>query len=191
MIAIPDSSSLVQRRGDAELPAAGRWQLHRSSFVGVSSRRGELQVLVRNGSLDVTDPADRSTLAINAARGARGFGLRASTVGFRADGHGFSRWRLDGFVDDGATRYAVQLDMTYHGVRRSGDRAWAWFTGQAVTTPATRRFRPRKTAPLVVLDLLFDAPTTHLATPPPRTVQGGRSGATTLGSVVRGELVPR
>jgi hypothetical protein len=189
MIAIPGSSLLVQQHGDAELPGTGQWPLHRASFVGMSSRRDQVQLSVQDGSLNLTEPPDRSTLAITAARGDRGFRLRASTVGFRADGHGFSRWRLDGVVADGTTRHAIRLDMTYHGVRRSGDRAWAWFTGHAVTAPATGRFWHRQAALVVVLDLLFDAPTTHPAASPRRTVQAGRLGDTNLGSVARCESV--
>ena len=155
----PTCTSLVQRLGDAELPTTGRWTLHRASYVGISAGRDRIQPQVSDGSFTITHPPAHSNLAINAVRGDRRIRLIASTVGLHAAADGFSCWHLVGTVDDGITHHDVELAMMYHGVRRRGSEAWAWYTGRAVTPTATRRLRPRRAELTVVLDLLFNAPT--------------------------------
>jgi hypothetical protein len=84
-------------------------------------------------------------------------------VAIHSDPEGFSRWQLHGTLDDGSTSENVDLSITYHGVRRRGDRAWAWFTGRATTECANdRRFRGSRSGRTVLLDLLFDAPMSTL-----------------------------
>ena len=56
MIVTPHRSSLVQRYGGAELPATGLWTLHRTSFVGISTRRGAHRLRVSDGALNITEP---------------------------------------------------------------------------------------------------------------------------------------
>jgi hypothetical protein len=159
--------SLVQRRGDAELPANGRWTLHRASFVGISTRRHRRQLSVADGSLTIVGPPDQSTLVITAALAQQWMRLTASTVAVDADGFGFSRWQLNGTVDDGTTRHPSELDIRYHGVHGRGDQARAWFTGRAATPSGTYRFRYRRFQLDIVLDLLFDPPTNTAAPSPP------------------------
>jgi hypothetical protein len=190
MITRPHSMSLIQRCGDAELPATGHWTLHRASFVAISIRRHQLQLAVCDGSLTVADPPDRSTLAITAAQGDREIALTASTVGLEADRHGFSRWQLTGIVEDGSTRHTIRLDMAYHGVRRVGDQAWAWFSGRATTPRETRRPWSRRAGVVVVVDLLFSAPTAAAAASTRPTVPGELVDATP-GIVPPGDLVSR
>jgi hypothetical protein len=134
---ITNRLSLVQRRGDAELPANGRWTLHRASFVGISTRRHRRQLSVADGSLTIVGPPDQSTLVITAALAQQWMRLTASTVAVDADGFGFSRWQLNGTVDDGTTRHPSELDIRYHGVHGRGDQARAWFTGRAATPSGT------------------------------------------------------
>ena len=153
-------SSLIQRHGDAELPADGRWTLHRASFVGISTRRNRRQLTVADGSLTIIAPPGESTLVITAALGEQWIRLTASTVAVDADRFGFSRWQLNGTIDDGTTRHPIELGMTYHGVHGQHDAARAWFTGRATNPTVHRRFLPRRTQLDVVLDLLFDPPTT-------------------------------
>jgi hypothetical protein len=157
MTTIPSHQTLVLRTGDKELPAPGRWTLHPASFVGVSTHRGPTRTSVSDGSLDVREPPARSILAITAWDGDRTLRLTASTVGVEADGHGFSRWQLVGVLDDGTAR-AVDLTLTYRGVRRFGENAWAWFTGEAVAATVGHPRRARRGEPRVVFDLLFNAP---------------------------------
>src|SRR5262245_59526551 len=92
----PSVEHLIQRRADAELPASGRWELHRSSFVGVSAGRDHRQLLVADGALTITDPPQRSMLQLMAAQRNHWLRLAASAVELYADQHGFSRWELSG-----------------------------------------------------------------------------------------------
>ena len=71
---------------------------------------------------------------------------------------GFSTWRLSGTVDDGTTGLGIGLTLHYHGVRRRGDRAWAWLTGRGAPPSPNRRLWTRRTSPTVVLDMLLEAP---------------------------------
>jgi hypothetical protein len=163
MTLILDYSSLVQRLDDAELPAAGHWDLHRVSYLGISSGRERLPLSISEGTLTITDPPQESTLAINAASADRWIRLDASTVAIHADPDGFSRWQLAGTLEEGTTSEPIDVSITYHGVRRRGDRAWAWFTGRATTCSHERRFRGSRSGRTVLLDLLFDAPTSALS----------------------------
>jgi hypothetical protein len=153
-------SSLIQRHGDAELPADGRWTLHRASFVGISTRRSRRQLTVADGWLTIIAPPGESTLFITAALDEQWIRLTASTVAVDADRFGFSRWQLNGTVDDGTTRHPIELGMTYHGVHGQHDAARAWFIGRATKPTVQHRFLPRRAQLDVVLDLLFDPPTT-------------------------------
>jgi hypothetical protein len=154
----PTIASLVQRRAGIELPAAGHWTLHRSSFVGLTIGRHRGQIAVTDGSLTITDPPERSTVTISAAQDEHWIRLTASTVEVQADPDGFSRWQLSGAADDGTSLHPIELHMTYHGVRRRGDMAWAWFTGRAIVPTPARRFRRQRPELSVVLDLLFNSP---------------------------------
>jgi hypothetical protein len=151
-------SSLIQRRGDAELPANGHWALHQVSFVGVSNLHDRLQLPVSNGMLSIADPPHPSSLTIVAARDDRWIRLTASTLAIHPDGHGLSTWQLTGTLDDGTTAHDVDVTMSYHGVRRRSDHAWAWFTGRARKAATPPRLLRRRGELTVVLDLLFNAP---------------------------------
>jgi hypothetical protein len=153
------SAALVQRRGDAELPADGRWRLHRASFVGIATRRSRRQLSAVDGSLMIVQPPDASTLLMTAALGDLWMRLTATTTAVDADRFGFSRWTLTGIVDDGDTRHDIELGMTYHGVHGRRDWARAWFTGRATSSTVQHRSLMRRAKVDVVLDLLFDPPT--------------------------------
>ena len=161
-------SSLIQRHGDAELPADGRWTLHRASFVGITARRSQRQLTVADGSLTIIAPPGESTLVITAALDEQWMRLTASTVAVDADRFGFSRWHLNGTADDGRTRHTIELGMTYHGVHGQHDGTRAWFTGRATNSTVHHRLVPWGTQLDVVLDLLFDPPTTPNAATPRR-----------------------
>ena len=62
-----DHSSLIQRRGNAELPANGHWVLHPTSFVGLSNVYDRLQLPVSHGMLSIAEPPRPSSLTIVAA----------------------------------------------------------------------------------------------------------------------------
>ena len=130
-------SSLILRHGDAELPADGRWTLHRASFVGISTRRNRRRLTVADGSLTIIAPPGESTLVITAALDEQWMRLTASTVAVDAERFGFSRWQLNGTVDDGTSRHAIELAMTYHGVHGQHEAARAWFTGRGTNPPCT------------------------------------------------------
>jgi hypothetical protein len=151
-------ASLIQRLGGVELPAPGRWTLHRSSFVGISNGRHRSQVAVSDGLLTIADPPEGSSIEILTAQSERSIRLTASMEAIREDPDGFSCWQLRGAVEDGVSRHPVDLTLTYHGVRRRGDRAWAWLTGRAATPRPQNRVWRRPPALSMVLDLLFDAP---------------------------------
>ena len=74
------------------------------------------------------------------------------------DGHGLSTWQLTGTLEDGTTAHDVDVTMSYHGVRRRSDVAWAWFTGRARHAATSPRLPRRRGELTVVLDLLFNAP---------------------------------
>lgn len=148
-------TSLIQRRGNAELPTGGLWTLHGASFVAISTRRHRARLSVSEGSLRITDPPATSTLSLAAVLDDRCLRLVASTVVVEADAHGFSSWHLVGTVDAGNRDHAVEVALSYHGVRRRGDQAWAWFTGQAATPTPGRRWRRRRAGFSLELDLLF------------------------------------
>jgi hypothetical protein len=151
-------SSLIQRHDNAELPAVGHWMLHRASFVGLTDRTATFRPSVSDGSLRVTEEPTMSRLDIRAGLGDRRIQISASPARVAADNHGFSRWELVGTVDDGIARHEVELTLSYRGVRRRGDRAWAWFLGQGRSIATSRRWLRRRAVLHVVLDLLFVAP---------------------------------
>ena len=153
-----DRRSLIQRRGEAELPANGHWELHRVSYVGYSHLHDQLQLPVSHGLLSITDPPQAPNLTIVAAHHDHWFRLTASTTAILPDPHGLSTWQLTGTLDDGTTRHAVDVAMTYHGVRRRSDEAWAWFTGRVRKSATPPRLLRKRGELAVVLDLLFNAP---------------------------------
>ena len=161
-------SSLIQRHGDAELPADGRWTLHRASFVGITTRRNQRQLTVADGSLTIIAPPGESTLVITAALGEQWIRLTASTVA--VDGRPLRVLPLatERHIDDGSTRHPIELGTTYHGVHGQRDGTRAWFTGRATNSTVHHRLVPWGTQLDVVLDLLFDPPTTPNAATPRR-----------------------
>jgi hypothetical protein len=159
MTTIPiTNAQLIQRRGDAELPANGNWMLHRASFVGVSTLNHRLQLRVSDGVMKVAEAGRPSTLTIVAAQDGRWLRLVASTVTIDADRDGLSTWHLTGTVDDDGGRREVEVQLTYHGVRRRGDQAWAWFTGRVRRAATPPRLLRRRGELTIVLDLLFHGP---------------------------------
>ena len=153
------SSRLVQQRGAAELPSAGVWKLHRTSFVGVAVRDEQRrQFAVTDGSLTIADLPELSTLTIEAASGERSIRVSASVLSVRADSQGFSQWRLRGTLLDGSTPHEVELTLHYHGVHRRGPEAWAWFTGRASTPLVPRRLRRARAEYTFEFDVLLDQP---------------------------------
>jgi hypothetical protein len=160
--------SLIQRRGAAELPASGIWSLHQSSHVSVSSGASRRRLAVSAGTLVVAGDPERSSLTIVAGADGRHVNLTALADVIHADAQGFSRWKLTGTLMDGSARHRIEMGMSYHGVHRRADQAWAWFTGRA-STPLTRRGLRRARPDLTLeFDLLFDAPVlvpAHLAAP--------------------------
>jgi hypothetical protein len=150
---------LVRQREAAELPSAGVWKLHRTSFVGVSVRDEQRrQYAVTAGSLTIADLPEHSTLTIEASSGERSIRLSASVQSVRADSQGFSLWRLRGTLLDGSTPHEVELTLHYHGVHRRGSEAWAWFTGRASTPLVPRRLRRARAEYTFEFDVLLDQP---------------------------------
>jgi hypothetical protein len=156
-VTLLESARLIQQHNGAQLPATGHWQLHRASFVGISSRRATVRLSTPTGWLSVADPPEHSSLTLEAISDQHWFRLSVRPLSLAADSSGFSRWRLAGTLDDDLTRHDIELTLPYHGVHRRADTAWAWFTGRGATRPAGRWFR-RRADTTIVLDLLFHAP---------------------------------
>ena len=150
--------SLIQRRGDAELPANGTWTLNRVSFIGASSGHARVQLSVSHGLLKVADDSRPSTLTIIATKADTWLRLDTSSIDILPDRHGMSTWHLTGELENGDGRHPVDVNLTYHGTHRRGDQAWAWFTGRATRAATPPRILRRRGELTVVLDLLFDAP---------------------------------
>lgn len=157
----PAASALVQHDGTIELPAVGRWGLHRTSCVYVAVGRRLVRLPVTDGWLDVGPPRCRSTLVIVAGDDRRTIRLDAHTMTVRGDHNGLSRWPLTGIADDHGTSRDVDVGLSYHGVHRNGDAAWARFTGTAQSPPDAGRWR-RPAGLALTLDLLLAAPTATL-----------------------------
>jgi hypothetical protein len=159
MTMIPITNArLIQRRGDAEIPANGNWVLHRASFVGDSTLNHRLQLRVSDGVLKIAEAGRPSTLTIVAAQDGRWLRLVASTVTIGADRDGLSTWHLTGTVDGDGGRREVEVQLTYRGVRRRGDQAWAWFTGRVRRAATPPRLLRRRGELTIDLDLLFHGP---------------------------------
>ena len=146
---------LSQRVGGVEAPAAGRWLLHRTSSIMVTSARRPRALHARDGWLDVATLPDMAALAIAADSGDTSVSLLAVACEMAANDAG--TWTLVGRVTDGGTAHDITLDLTYHGVYRHGDTGYVRLTGK-VATPVVRRLGRRTTALELTIDLLFTAP---------------------------------
>jgi hypothetical protein len=151
---------LVRRIDGAEVPAAGIWDVATSSGFAIAATNGSAPAPLRivDGSLTVDPRPEESALEL---RFDGGLHLKVSPASIRVPGnaHGLSDWPLTGVVGGAGEDLAVSLVLSYHGVFRYGDNAWARFAGvgSAAATDTTRRLgRGRKRA--VVADLLFAAP---------------------------------
>ena len=122
---------LSQRVGGVEAPAAGRWLLHRTSSVMLTSARRPTGLHARDGWLDVATLPDMAALAIAADSGDTSVSLLAVACDMAADDAG--TWTLVGRVTDRGTAHDITLDLTYHGVYRHGDTGYVRLTGNVAT----------------------------------------------------------
>lgn len=124
-----------------ELPTAGRWSLHRASFVGVGlpgARRRLTRTRMLDGWIDVGDAmADPLAIELRVDHSSTPR-LLAWAGSVAADGNGFAREPLDGEIRDlDDAPLDVMGEMVFHGAYRRGTETWAWLSGSVST-----RLRP-------------------------------------------------
>lgn len=151
-------TELVQRRDGVQLPGAGRWTIHRSSFVAVTDRSDRsTRAHGVHGTLVVGDPSPvGATLVLETAHPSLGR-LVADSIRSTATPDGFVRWRLAGTLQrtpaEGGDDVPLALDLDFHGVFLHGEFAWAVLRG----SDATPRRRGRRGVPTqlgIELDLI-------------------------------------
>lgn len=154
-----------------DIPAPGRWQLHRSSYVGLTQgRRRHAQSRLRDGWIDVGNLEDDPftvALRTNHEKLPR---LLMWAHAITTDTTRFARWSLRGEIHDNVpVPRPVCGDLAFHGVYRRGAEQWAWITGHASTERGL--FRGSGRVP-VVFDLIAQPPSRETGTP--HSTPGGR-----------------
>lgn len=134
------------------VPAPGRWEIHTSSFLGMTSRGATaVRESITAGTL-VVGATDDEPLHLDLATTSRHIAsmtARAERVDPGSDG--FARYHLSGRFDDADGRqHPLEIVLAFHGVyRRRGD-AWGWFSGASTGRRSTWQRRPAQ----IVLDLI-------------------------------------
>jgi hypothetical protein len=148
------SPLLIRRVDDIEIPAPGIWPLMLASHVAISPARNASPVAatIHGGQLVVTPAVEDCTVHV-ALCDTGGFRLSAQALEVAATSYGTVQWTVAGDAICGTDSAPTSLSLAYHGITRRAHRAWAWFTGAGHITPSDEESRE------VILDLLFEAPT--------------------------------